>query len=472
MSGQPPKKKNVISVSANSGFALSAELELMKKKFNSDRTSQISGSSSKDVEHSGKVYKKGTARPVKGYRNKLEKVSERIPCISTIASLVGLLIMVFVVQELRQLGPRNKGTKSRDEKGSGRSGFQEIPELDDKSALVDERTTRGKKSLDFFHETSYQALLEKSQIYDQMKSGQYENDEKAAQKANETNPTLLFDERGKPRPSVLPKRPKTEDVLFEVEHEGELMAEVEDEFGRTRLVPQSEAYLYKKLPGNGGQYWDDQNHGDEDALVARPKRIIRGDVIQKETFKLDEDKAEQLRNMVLSGEGKDTHYDPDWEIRTKGTGFYKFETVDEKMRKQQMDSIHELRRETEQAISSSQSPSVQDSAMPTPSLSRAEQFLAGLNIPVTKVQSDTASQQKEQGSHSDVESGENSGSNIDSDDPLLSSHYNAREQETEYGIVDSKIAYERKVNERRKLIDSLRKKRVQNLKSFVKGSDL
>lgn len=471
MIGQPPQKKNVISVSANSGFALSAELELMKKKFNSDRSSQISSSSNKDVEHSGKVYKKGTARPVKGYRNKLEKVRKRIYCSYHWVFGSYTNSTVLVLQELRQLGPRNKGAKSRDEKGLGSGDYQEHTELNDMSALVDERTTRGKKSLDSFYENSYQALLEKSQIYDQMKSGQYEDDEKVAQKANEMNPTVLLDARGKPRPSVLPKRPKTEDVLFEVEDEGEPMVEVEDEFGRTRLVPQSETYLYKKLSGNGGHYWEDDQHDDRDALVARPKRIIRGDVIQKETFKFDEEKAEKLRNMVLSDEGQTSHYDPDWEIRTKGTGFYKFETVDEKMRKQQMDSIHELRRETEQAISNSQPPINQDSAASTPNFSRAEQFLAGLNIPVKK-DLDTTIQQQEQGSPLNVESSENSGSNIDLDDPLLSSHYNAKEQEPGFGVVDSKIAYQRQVNERRKLIDSLRKKRVQNLKSFVKGSDL
>lgn len=74
MSSQLPKKKaNVISVSADSGMALSAELSLLRQKFNEDRKSR--GTSSKQDDAMSKVYKKGTNKSLKGHKNKLDRVS-------------------------------------------------------------------------------------------------------------------------------------------------------------------------------------------------------------------------------------------------------------------------------------------------------------------------------------------------------------------------------------------------------------
>ena len=80
---QPGRKNNVISVSAGSGLALSAELELLKKKFNTERTAQSTFSKTQNskggnVDIAAKVYKKGVRKSVKGFRNKLDKVCCRV----------------------------------------------------------------------------------------------------------------------------------------------------------------------------------------------------------------------------------------------------------------------------------------------------------------------------------------------------------------------------------------------------------
>lgn len=73
----PNEKRNVISVSAGSSMALSAELELLKSKFNTERKAPGAkrGSASSDADIMSKVYKKGTGKSLKGHRNKLQKVS-------------------------------------------------------------------------------------------------------------------------------------------------------------------------------------------------------------------------------------------------------------------------------------------------------------------------------------------------------------------------------------------------------------
>lgn len=354
---------------------------------------------------------------------------------------------MLTLQELEKLGPKTTGTAARD----AADRLVKPSKID--TEIQDERTSRGKKSLDYFHEKSYQALMEKSQIYSQMKSGNYVDEISK----NESDA------------SVLPRRPTTDDVLFNVEEGPELMVEVEDEFGRTRQVPQKEAYLYRKFPEEVSEDYEEENQYGETSRyyrerydnsdspiaddsgtgrVARPKRVLRGDYIQTSTFKLDEAAAQKLREHAENGEDVSTHYDPTWEIRTKGTGFYNFESTDEKLRRKQMESIRDLRKETEQA---QQTRSTTEKANLTP----AEVFLQEVANDI-KMKGDEVAIGK-------------AGIN-DEDDPLVKSDFNSKLESAP--STESKVEYERRVNERKKLIERLREKRVQHMKAFVKGDDL
>lgn len=100
------------------------------------------------------------------------------------------------------------------------------------------------------------------------------------------------------------------------------MVEIEDEDGLTKKVPARNF----------------ENHA--------PSTLLYGDIVQRGSFQLDNNKADDIRNKSKEPQ-KDLHYDANWEIRDKGAGFYKFST-DNDERKRQMQSLGDIRKETEQ----------------------------------------------------------------------------------------------------------------------------
>lgn len=314
-----------------------------------------------------------------------------------------------------------------------------------KKSLQDERTSRGKKSLDYFHEKSYQALLEKSEIYSKMKSGSYHS------YMPPNSPTSS---------SALPRVPNVDEVLFDVAPVSESMVEVEDEFGRTRLVPQSESYLYRILPAgvqeDHGRLRSDKVHEHtstydihNDSPVERPQRILRGDYIQSSMFKLDEDAAQKIREHAEDNSGAETHYDPSWEIRTRGTGFYNFENSNQEIRKEQMENIKSLK---EHFNDTEKKNELQTGHTNSPAVS-AEVFLQNLS---EDMQNSSQRQESDTRVHTDES------------DPLLISAFVEDSEKTQESGTD----YSRRVNERKKIIQRLREQRLKHMNSFVKGDGL
>lgn len=267
---------------------------------------------------------------------------------------------------------------------------KDFQSLDDIKQPEDERTTRGKRSLDHFHERAYTNLLAKTRLYDCIKAGELDKLD-VVQRDN----LLLNTEKDKT------------DILWQQRDEEE-MVEIEDEFGRTRLVPRTEIH-----------YADHDNDGEE-GPVRRPRNLIRGNHIQTDHFQLDEAAAQRLRQLAdnpdQAAADAATHFDPGWEIRTKGTGYYQFETADESLRASQMESLRAFRRETKRAQA--------DEDAIHPSFTRT-----------TSEPSENTDQVRTDGT-------------------------------------SSSVIYERKINERKKYLEKLRNDKIRHMNSFVKGSDL
>ncbi|KAF5120497.1 hypothetical protein DV495_002247 [Geotrichum candidum] len=262
---------------------------------------------------------------------------------------------------------------------------------------VDERTPHGKRGLDHFHERAYTNLLAKTKLYEHIKAGKFDELD-SAQRDN-----LLLDI----------KKDKMGDRWQQQQQDEEDLVEIEDDFGRTRLVPKSDIH-----------YADHGDNYEDEGPVRRPRNLIRGNHIQAEHFKLDEAAAQRLRQLAgnpeQAADSVATHFDPDWEIRTKGTGYYQFETADEKLRNSQMESLQAFRRETE------------------------------------RVQTDK----------------NGDGDDTSSTTPTSGSATAAERGDSDANTDSTSIIYKRKIHERKKYLEKLRNDKILHMKSFVKGSDL
>lgn len=123
-----------------------------------------------------------------------------------------------------------------------------------------------------------------------------------------------------------------------------------DEFGRRRTGTRAEAAREKRRTNRSERAAAAIE--DDRVRPAEPEAIIYGHAIQHEAFKPSEDVAERMAYLASQRDRSATppeqrHYDHS-EMRSRGTGFFKFST-DEAERKRQMDELDELRKETEKA---------------------------------------------------------------------------------------------------------------------------
>jgi hypothetical protein len=393
-----PKKK-VINVSADSFSGLSNELAQLKQKYKSSALPSSSPSTA-SLAGLGKVYKRGVAKSLKGKKNKLDKVCFFHYHLILEGKQCKMLTDVF--QELDRLKPRAKSKADKEELDSNNSEKNNGKDInenpDDNDQPADERTLRGKHGLDHFHERAYTNLLAKTRLYECIKAGKLDELD-SAQRDN-----LLLDIE-KDKMGVWSQKQQQQ------QRNEEPLVEIEDEFGRTRLVPRSHIH-----------YADHGDDGEEEGPVRRPRNLIRGNHIQTDHFKLDESAAARLRQLAdnpdQAADDVATHFDPNWEIRTKGTGYYQFETTDETLRNSQMESLQAFRRETERLYADKNGDEDNTSSIAPPSGSAAER--------------------------------DDNDANRDS----------------------SNIIYKRKIYERKKYLEKLRNDKILHMKSFVKGSDL
>lgn len=134
--------------------------------------------------------------------------------------------------------------------------------------------------------------------------------------------------------------------------EDEDKVEYTDEFGRTRFGTRGEAAREQRRQNAADMVGDQANR-----LIARPTQpksgIIYGDTIQAAAFNPDEITTAQMVDLASRRDRELTppeavHYNADWEIRSKGTGFFKFDK-DEAERQRQMEALERERAATERA---------------------------------------------------------------------------------------------------------------------------
>lgn len=118
----------------------------------------------------------------------------------------------------------------------------------------------------------------------------------------------------------------------------------EDELGRTRHGTRAEAAAAQS------QAQIQEDPSSERWRPARPDNLIHGATVQSQAFNPDANITTQMSYLASRRDRSPTppeatHYDPDGEVRNRGTGFYAF-SRDEGVRKQQMEELMGVRDET------------------------------------------------------------------------------------------------------------------------------
>lgn len=186
-------------------------------------------------------------------------------------------------------------------------------------------------------------MEEKARLYAAMKRGDY------VPKENEAAPLVDFDrkwaegqEEGKEDYS------SSSDDDDDTNNNSNEMVEYEDEFGRVRRVTKAEKEKLERRARRGLLGAEELERMS--ARPSAPQKLIYGDAVQ--TLAFNPDDPEKMEELARKRDRSATppelkHYDADWEIRTKGTGFYKF-SKDEETRAAEMKALEEERLRTEE----------------------------------------------------------------------------------------------------------------------------
>ncbi|KAK3402091.1 hypothetical protein B0T20DRAFT_467009 [Sordaria brevicollis] len=140
----------------------------------------------------------------------------------------------------------------------------------------------------------------------------------------------------------------SEDEESEEEERKQELIEYTDDFGRTRLVTPAQKAKLERSRSSAAELTQ------MSARPAEPEQLIVGDTIQTEAFAatVTADRLETINELAAKRDRSatpppPTHYDANWEIRTKGVGFFQF-SKDEKKREEEMRALEEERRKTEE----------------------------------------------------------------------------------------------------------------------------
>lgn len=131
------------------------------------------------------------------------------------------------------------------------------------------------------------------------------------------------------------------------DEEEEDFVEYTDEFGRSRRGTRGDAVREERRRRAGHEL-------DSDRFTARPAQpsnLILGDTVQAAAFNPDEPIALQMEALAAKRDREltpppETHYDANWEVRNRGTGFFQF-SKEEEGRRAEMESLERERGETE-----------------------------------------------------------------------------------------------------------------------------
>ncbi|KZL64711.1 hypothetical protein CI238_11735 [Colletotrichum incanum] len=188
-------------------------------------------------------------------------------------------------------------------------------------------------------------MEEKARLYAAMKRGDY------VPKENETAPLVDFDRKWAESKAGKDENDETssgsDDEADEDKNEDNEVIEYEDEFGRLRRGTRADKERLERQRRRGLLGAEELERMS--ARPAAPAKLLYGDAIQTMAFNPeDPDKMEELaRKRDRSATPPEArHYDADSEIRTKGTGFYKF-SKDEEIRQKEFQNLEEERIRTE-----------------------------------------------------------------------------------------------------------------------------
>ncbi|KAG5928751.1 hypothetical protein E4U42_008078 [Claviceps africana] len=183
-------------------------------------------------------------------------------------------------------------------------------------------------------------MEDKARLYAAMKRGDY------VPKENEAAPLVDFDRKW--AEDVEGKEGYSSSSSDDGDDEENEVIEYEDEFGRMRRGTKAEMERTERRARRGLLGAEELERMS--ARPAAPTNLIYGDAVQAMAFNPDDpEKMEELarKRDRSATPPEQKHYDADSEIRTKGTGFYKF-SKDEEARAKEMAHLAEERQRTEQ----------------------------------------------------------------------------------------------------------------------------
>ncbi|TGO69749.1 hypothetical protein BOTNAR_0007g00300 [Botryotinia narcissicola] len=240
----------------------------------------------------------------------------------------------------------NKGTKKR--------AAKDLEDDEDGNIYTQIRKTgQGERIDDNTLHRSKKRLAEKAKIYSRLKRGDHERLGNGDGDGNEETEGLVDFDRKWVEGGEKDEDSDSDDSFGGAASNAEdnQLVEYEDEFGRLRQVTKKEAQRLERQRRNallGAEELERMS-----ARPAQPSQLIYGDTIQSSAFTstLDSETAEKMEELAKKRDRSATppemkHYEADKEVRSKGQGFYSF-SKDEEMRKEEMDNLERMRRETE-----------------------------------------------------------------------------------------------------------------------------
>ncbi|KAK2004932.1 hypothetical protein LX36DRAFT_665228 [Colletotrichum falcatum] len=190
-------------------------------------------------------------------------------------------------------------------------------------------------------------MEEKARLYAAMKRGDY------VPKENEVAPLIDFDRKWAESEARQDRNNETssgsDDGTDQDKDDDNEVIEYEDEFGRLRRGTRADKERLERQRRRGLLGAEELERMS--ARPAAPAKLLYGDAIQTMAFNPeDPDRMEELaRKRDRSATPPEArHYDADSEIRTKGTGFYKF-SKDEETRQKEFQNLEQERIRTEAA---------------------------------------------------------------------------------------------------------------------------
>ena len=182
-------------------------------------------------------------------------------------------------------------------------------------------------------------MEEKARLYAAMKRGDVEDDQEKHM--------VDFDRKWVEKQETKASASESDDD--DDSEEDQEVVEYTDEFGRQRKGTRGDAAREERR-----RKLAEAGRDDADRFTARPvvpTNLIFGDTIQSNAFRPDDTTFTAMEELASKRDKSltpppEAHYDANWEVRTRGTGFFQFSANAEE-RQKQMENLEKERQETE-----------------------------------------------------------------------------------------------------------------------------